>query len=110
MEILKKVSSLYHKLLFQISNNCTVFVRYSLWLFLDKMNLSKPGPKPSKKLFDTTNYVFKEVDMNSVKSQVWKYFLRDKKNGVAQCKICNAILKADQSTSSLNKHTVRHRL
>ena len=68
MEILKKVSSLYHKLLFQISNNCTVFVRYSLWLFLDKMNLSKPGPKPSKKLFDTTNYVFKEVDMNSVKS------------------------------------------
>ena len=26
------------------------------------MDLSKPGPKPSKKLFDTTNYVFREVN------------------------------------------------
>ena len=74
------------------------------------MNLSKPGPKPSKKLFNTTNYVFKEVDMNSVKSQVWKYLLRDKKNGVAQCKTCNAILKADQSTSTLNKHIKIHKI
>ena len=32
------------------------------------MNLSKPGLKPTKNLFDTNDYVFKEVDMNSVKS------------------------------------------
>ena len=44
----------------------------------EKVDLSKPGPKPSKKLFDTTNYVFREVDMSCVKSKVWKHFLRDK--------------------------------
>ena len=47
----------------------------------EKVDLSKPGPKPSKKLFDTTNYVFREVDMSCVKSKVVKHFLRDKKNG-----------------------------
>ena len=67
----------------------------------EKVDLSKPGPKPSKKLFDTTNYVFREVDMSCVKSKVWKHFLRDKKNGVAQCKVCKIILKSDQSTSEI---------
>ena len=76
----------------------------------EKVDLSKPGPKPSKKLFDTTNYVFREVDMSCVKSKVWKHFLRDKKNGVAQCKVCKIILKSDQSTSALNKHLKVHKI
>ena len=36
-----------------------------------------------KREFDSTSPVFSEVDMSTVKSQVWKHFLRDKKRGLA---------------------------
>ena len=63
---------------------------YSLKLAMsEKRNISKPGPKP--KLLNTSNYIFCEVDM---KSHVQKYFLRDKKNGVAKCKQCNSMSSA----------------
>ena len=63
------------------------------------MDTSKNGPK--KTLFDTKNCVFIEVEM---KSQVWKYFLRDKKHGFAKCKECDYVLKAGQSTTPLINH------
>ena len=70
----------------------------------EKNNIFKPGPSSKQNLLDSTKNEFKEVDMDSVKSQVWKYFLKNKKEGLAKCKICDAILKAGQSSSSLNKH------
>ena len=50
----------------------------------EKLEISKPGPKT--KLFESTKYVFTEVDMSTVRSQVWQYFIRDKKHGIAKCK------------------------
>ena len=49
----------------------------------EKLEISKPGPKT--KLFESTKYVFTEVDMSTVRSQIWQYFLCDKKHGVANC-------------------------
>ena len=60
--------------------------------------MSKPGPKPA---LTAINYVFREVEL---KSPAWKHFLRDQKNGVAKCKICDSIMKADSSTSGLVRH------
>ena len=64
----------------------------------EKFDISKPG---SSKLLDSTKYVFSEVDL---KSPVWKYFLRDKKQGVAKCIKCDSILKNVQSTTTLKRH------
>ena len=72
-----------------------------------KMDFSKSKIKCE---FDSTSPVFSEVDMSTVKSQVWKHFLRDKKRGLAKCKTCDSILKADQSTSVLNKHLRIHKI
>ena len=62
--------------------------------------------QPQTKLMDTSKFVFCDVDLNSckLKSPAWKHFLRDQKNGVAKCKICQAILKSDSSTSGLVRH------
>ena len=67
-----------------------------------KLEISKPGPRT--KLFESTKYVFTEVDMSTVRSQIWQYFIRNKKHGIAKCKTCDCILKSEQSSSSLNKH------
>ena len=40
-------------------------------------DLSKRGPKEAK-FMNTEAFVFTEVNLDSVKSSVWKYFLRDK--------------------------------
>ena len=69
-------------------------------------DLSKRGPKEAK-FMDTSTFPFAEVNMESVKSHVWKHFLRDKKNSVAKCKICDTILKCGASTSSLANHLKR---
>ena len=69
---------------------------------MDEKNLSKPGPK--QKLFDSTKYVFSEVEMTSGNSGVWNHFLKDKKHNAAKCKSCDNILKADNGTSSLIRH------
>ena len=66
-------------------------------------NTSKRGPKEAK-FMDTTAFTFTEVNLESVKSAVWKYFLRYKKNSVAKCKICDNILKTVSSTSPLTNH------
>ena len=66
---------------------------------MDEINsILKRGPKQN--LFDSTKYEFREVDLSSVKSQVWKYFLRNKKEGLAKCKTCDVVLKAVQSTTA----------
>ena len=75
----------------------------------EKMDISKPSIK-IKSEFDSTKPVFSEVDMSTMKSQVWKHFLRDKKRGLAKCKLCDSVLKADQSTSVLNKHLKIHKI
>ena len=64
----------------------------------EKNSILKRGPKQS--LFDSTKYEFREVDLSSVKSQVWKYFSRNKKEGLAKCKTCDVVLKAVQSTTA----------
>ena len=69
------------------------------------MGLSKPGPK---QLYDSTN--FSEVDPSWMKSPAWKYFLRNKKDGLAKCKNCLCILKMGQSTSPLIKHLKSHNI
>ena len=59
------------------------------------------------KQMDTSSFTFLEFDLNSeisLKSPAWKYFLRDPKNQEAKCKICQAIVKAERSTSGLVKH------
>ena len=40
----------------------------------EKLEISKPGPKT--KLFESTKYVFTEVDMSTVRSQIWQYFIQ----------------------------------
>ena len=60
--------------------------------------MSKNGPKLA---LTAVQYVFREVEL---KSPAWKHFLRDQKNGVAKCKICDSIIKADSSTSGLGRH------
>lgn len=71
------------------------------------MDISKPKVKLE---IDSSTPVFSEVDMSLVKSQVWRYFLRDKKRGLAKCKTCESVLKADQTTSALNKHLKIHKI
>ena len=66
----------------------------------EKNNIFKPGPSSKQNLLDSTKNEFKEVDMDSVKSQVWKYFLKNKKEGLAKCKTCDVVLKAVQSTTA----------
>ena len=68
---------------------------------------SKTGPKQT--LFDTKNCVFSEVDSSMI-SPVWKYFLRDKKHGLAKCKECDCVLKAGQSTSPLINYLKAHKI
>ena len=65
---------------------------------------NKPGPKPAIKLMDVSKFVFREVEL---KSPAWKHFLRDQKNGVAKCKICETVLKAESSTSGLIQHLTK---
>ena len=62
---------------------------------------NKPGPKPAIKLMDVSKFVFREVEL---KSPAWKHFLRDQKNGVAKCKICETVMKTGASTSGLLNH------
>ena len=45
-----------------------------------------------------------------MKSPAWKYFLRNKKDGLAKCKNCLCILKMGQSTSPLIKHLKSHNI
>ena len=45
-----------------------------------------------------------------MKSPAWKYFLRNKKDGLAKCKNCLLILKMGQSTSPLIKHLKSHNI
>ena len=45
-----------------------------------------------------------------MKSPAWKYFLRNKKDGLAKCKNCLRILKMGQSTSPLIKHLKSHNI
>ena len=71
------------------------------------MVISKTGPKQT--LFDP-NCVFTEVDPSSMKSPLWKYFLRNKKQGLAKCKECQSVLKIGQSTSPLLKHMKVHKI
>ena len=63
-------------------------------------------PSAAIKNSDTSTFVFSKVNLESckLKSPVWRHFLRDPKNGVAKCEICQAILKCDNSTSGLSRH------
>ena len=65
------------------------------------------GSRP-KQLCNSTN--FSEVDPSWMKSPAWKYFLRNKKDGLAKCKNCLRILKMGQSTSPLIKHLKSHNI
>ena len=70
-----------------------------------KYNQYGSGPK---QLHNSTN--FSEVDPSWMKSPAWKYFLRNKKDGLAKCKNCLLILKMGQSTSPLIKHLKFHNI
>ena len=45
-----------------------------------------------------------------MKSPAWKYFLRNKKDGLAKCKNYLRTLKMGQSTSPLIKHLKSHNI
>ena len=47
---------------------------------------------------------------SEVKSHLWKHFLRDKKRGLAKCKVCESVLKCKNTTSVLNKHLKIHKI
>ena len=85
-----------------------LIIIWRFWSAEEKLKISTPGPKT--KLFESTKYVFTEVDMSTVRSQIWQYFIRDKKHGIAKCKTCDCILKSEQSSSSLNKHLKLHKI
>ena len=75
----------------ELSINC-----FECLLFSAKSLISKSACKTQKQNLKVRfiKIYFFEVGSNScnLKSPAWKHFLRDSKNNVAKCKICQAIL------------------
>ena len=87
----------------QAKSNFYCFTRFKM----KKRTFNIPKVETSSKLIGLTIYVFSEVYL---KSPVWKYYLRDKKHGMAKCNKCDSILKVGQSTSTLIRHFYRKSL